>query len=37
MEKNAQILLEKWAPVLEHEGLPSITSRAKATVTAQVA
>lgn len=36
MEKNAQILLEKWAPVLEHDGLPSISNRSRAVVTAQV-
>ena len=36
MDKNGQILVEKWAPVLEHTDMPSIKNRTRAAVTAQV-
>jgi len=36
MDKNGQILVEKWAPVLEHSDMPSIKNRTRAAVTAQV-
>lgn len=36
MDNNGQILVEKWAKVLQHEDMPSIKNRARAAVTAQV-
>lgn len=36
MERNAQVLVEKWASILEHDGLPSIKDHSRAIVTAQV-